>query len=114
MHCRHYWSDGQIEAYAKQYLRRSDDQDPEELPEVSGFAFFIRRKIWEANNGFAECLDDYGNEAELCGRLAKQGYKFLWVKQSYIHHFGEQSYSQLGEGYIQRRKAEIHKLFADQ
>jgi GT2 family glycosyltransferase len=66
-----------------------------DLPWVSGFAFFIRRSLWEQIGGFDQKLPDYGNEVELCNRVAANGYRMAWIRNSYIHHFGQQSYRNL-------------------
>jgi GT2 family glycosyltransferase len=63
-----------------------------DVPWVGGFALFIRRGLWEQVGGFDRNLPDYGNEVELCGRVAQEGYRRVWVRNSYIHHFGGQSY----------------------
>ena len=97
-----YMSDNQICAFASGLI--------EEVPVVtdldwlSGFAFFVRRSLWEEVGGFDENLPDYGNEKELCWRVAKMGYRNVWVRQAYIHHFGKQSYSKaIGSGEISAR-----------
>jgi GT2 family glycosyltransferase len=90
-----YWNDNQICAFAERLL--ADCQDPVvlDLPWVSGFAFFIRRSLWEQIGGFDQKLPDYGNEVELCNRVAANGYRMAWIRNSYIHHFGQQSYRNL-------------------
>ncbi len=112
MHCRHFWSDSQIVAFAQRYLKRLASTDRIELPEISGFAFFVRRDVWDHFGGFHAALHDYGNEAELCVRLRNTGWRLVWVRACYVHHFGEQSYSQLGANYIEQRKQEIHDFLA--
>ncbi len=92
--CRHLWTDGQICSYALRYTARQPKGGWVDLPEfVAGFAFFIRRSLWEQLGGFDIGLPDYGNEVDLCLRVKQQGYRIVWVKGSYIHHFGEMSYS---------------------
>jgi GT2 family glycosyltransferase len=63
-----------------------------DLPVISGFAFFIRRDLWNELGGFDMNLPDYGNEAELCKRLSGRGFRLVWTQNSYIHHFGHGSY----------------------
>lgn len=65
-----------------------------------GFALFIRRSLWEQAGGFDQRLPDYGNEMELCRRIAEEGYRLVWIRNSYIHHFGQQSYR--GNGWRRR------------
>lgn len=95
---RHLWTDGQICSFALRYTRAQAPKAWEDLyPEhAMGFAFFIRRELWEALGGFDPGLPDYGNESDLCVRARLRGYRVVWVKNSYIHHFGRKSYSLLG------------------
>jgi GT2 family glycosyltransferase len=95
---RHLWTDGQIYSFALRYISAQPPQAWEDLyPEYAvGFAFFIRRELWELLGGFDLGLPDYGNEFDLCMRGRQLGYRVVWVKNSYIHHFGRQSYSLLG------------------
>jgi GT2 family glycosyltransferase len=92
--CRFYWTDRQVHAFAKQYVSKRPVRSWIDLPEVGGFAFFIRRNLWEEFGGFDPNLPDYGNEFELCRRAAKEGWRVVWTTNSYIHHLGHQSYSQ--------------------
>ena len=91
---RHYLNDSQIYEYARRLLPEHSDTTLIDLPWVSGFAFFIRRSIWEELGGFDRHLPDYGNEVELCRRVLEAGYRTVWVRNSYIHHFGSASYSE--------------------
>jgi GT2 family glycosyltransferase len=97
-----YMSDNQICTFASGLLAESPLVT--DLDWLSGFAFFVRRSLWEHVGGFDENLPDYGNEKELCWRLAKLGYRSVWVRQAYIHHFAKQSYSKtIGTGEIAAR-----------
>ena len=86
------WDDNQICSFAKDLLTRCLEPVVADVPWVGGFALFIRRSLWEQVGGFDRNLPDYGNEVELCGRIAQEGYRRVWVRNSYIHHFGGQSY----------------------
>jgi GT2 family glycosyltransferase len=97
MHCRHYWNNSQINGYAERLVKHAQGQGPIDLSEVGGFAFFIRRDVWEEFGGFDPNLPDYGNESELCVRILQQGWRVVWVRDSYIHHLGGQSYGSLDE-----------------
>ena len=111
MHCRHFWTDSQIVGFADRHRRRVPSTDRFRLQEISGFAFFIRRAVWVQFGGFNPELKDYGNEAELCERLIVRGWSLVWVKAAYIHHFGQQSYSRLGDDYIANQKARVALWF---
>jgi O-antigen biosynthesis protein len=89
---RPYWNDNQICAFAKLLLIECAEPVVVDLPWVSGFALFIRRSLWEKIGGFDERLPDYCNEVELCRRVSDEGYRRVWVRTSYIHHLGRQSY----------------------
>ncbi len=103
MHCRHYWNDSQISSFAEKYVAGLKPRSWVELPQVGGFAFNIRRELWEQLGGFDENLPDYGNESELCVRIRKLGLRIVWTKNSYVHHFGGQSYGQIAEGFIDNK-----------
>src|SRR5262249_5180749 len=75
-----------------------------DLPWADGFAFFIRRSLWEDLGGFDRNLPDYGNEIDLCKRVTNLGYRIAWIRSSYIHHLRHQSYSNaIGDHGIQSR-----------
>lgn len=90
--CRHFWTDSQVFGFAEKSVKPWPPCTIVELPEVGGFAFFIRRSLWEHFGGFDPNLPDYGNEFELCKRAVAQGWKIVWTKRSYIHHLGQQDY----------------------
>jgi hypothetical protein len=104
---RSHWNDNQICVFAKRLLNECPEPVVMDLPWISGFAFFIRANLWEEFGGFDEKLADYGNEVELCSRIAQKGYRNVWVRTSYIHHFGGESYrEQIGnEGILLRIRA---------
>jgi len=104
LHCRHYWSDEQIWCFAEKYVRRHRAQTLVDLPMVGGFAFFVRRSVWDELLGFDKNLPDYGNETEFCRRVIKAGYRIVWSRAGYIHHLGSESYGRtLGVQEIRRR-----------
>jgi GT2 family glycosyltransferase len=92
--CRHYWNDSQIWAFARKYVEAHKDSPQVDLPQIGGFAFFIRKDVWESLGGFDENLPDYGNEFELCIRLSEAGWRLVWTANSYIHHLGKASYKE--------------------
>ena len=92
---RSYLNDSQICEYARRLLGEYPDTILIDLPWVSGFAFFIRRSLWEQLGGFDRNLPDYGNDVELCRRLQGIGYRVVYVRNSYIHHFAGASYSKM-------------------
>jgi GT2 family glycosyltransferase len=90
---RHYLNDSQIYEYAGRLVTEFSGPTLTDLPYVDGFAFFIRRSLWKQLGGFDRNIPDYGNETELCGRVLRTGYRAVWVRNSYIHHFGGTSYN---------------------
>jgi GT2 family glycosyltransferase len=104
MYCRHVWSDSQIWCFAEKYVLKHQNEPVVDLPRVGGFAFFIRRTVWDEMGGFDKLLPDYGNETELCSRLLRLGLRVVWSKASYIHHLGSESYGRtLGLAEIKKR-----------
>lgn len=102
--CRHYWSDGQIWSFAEKYVSEFGQQDLTDLPMVGGFAFFMRRTVWDETGGFDKQLPDYGNESELCRRIKQRNYRIVWTKAGYIHHLGSESYGRVfGADTIRKR-----------
>jgi GT2 family glycosyltransferase len=101
------WNDNQICAFAKHLLIRCRQPIQVDVAWADGFAFFIRRSLWIEAGGFDKELPDYGNEVELCSRIAQMGYRIVWIRNSYIHHFGKQSYKDsIGqEGILARIRA---------
>ena len=61
---------------------------------VGGFAFIVTRSAWKESGGFDPQFSAFGNEVDLCRRLKKRGYRSVWTRASYIHHFGESSFLQ--------------------
>jgi GT2 family glycosyltransferase len=103
-YCRRHWSDKQICSFAEKYVGSHKTDPPIELGVIGGFAFFMRRKIWDHFGGFDVNLSDYGNETELCKRMNGMGYQAMWTKSSYIHHLGNESYGKsLGLRAIRKR-----------
>jgi GT2 family glycosyltransferase len=96
-----YWNDSQICSFAKHLLAECREPVLMDVAWVAGFALFIRRSLWEQAGGFDQRLPDYGNEMELCRRIAEEGYRLVWIRDSYIHHFGQQSYK--GGGWQRRQ-----------
>jgi len=101
---RYYLNNSQIYEYARRMLAEPSNTILIDLPWVSGFALFIRRRLWGQIGGFDHSLPDYGNEVELCRRVLAAGYRAVWVRNSYIHHLGGVSYSKtIGAKFIWAR-----------
>jgi len=99
-----YWNDSQICAYAESLRATAKEPNIVDLPWISGFALFVRKNVWDELGGFDPKLPDYGNEKELCTRVASGGYRLVWVRDAYIHHFAKQSYKpSIGEEEIRAR-----------
>ena len=114
IYCRSYWNDSQICAFAERLMAAPLQPELLDLPWISGFAFFIRRSLWEKLGGFDRNLPDYGNELELCRRVAKLGLRIVWVRTAYIHHLGQLSYSDtIGQSQISLRKMEAMRYIAE-
>jgi GT2 family glycosyltransferase len=103
-HCRHYWSDEQIWCFAQRHVTKHRQSPLIDVPFVGGFAFFVRRSVWNTLNGFDASLPDYGNESEFCRRAVRSGARIVYSNAGYIHHFGSESYGRtIGSDEIRRR-----------
>jgi len=112
-YCRHHWNDCQIWAFAQRYVRAHAHAPLVDLPQISGFAFFIRRDLWARFDGFDRNLPDYGNETELCIRLLKDAWRLVWTRSAYIHHLGNKSYSEVRDTKIASARAYIRDKHGD-
>jgi len=112
-HCRMYWNDSQICDFSEKYVSGIENKTWVDLPEISGFAFFMRRAIWDEFDGFNVNLPGYGNETELCKRISKTDYRMVWTKNSYIHHFGRSSFSGVLTKDEIRKKRQAAKAYID-
>jgi O-antigen biosynthesis protein len=92
--CSFYWTDRQIDEFAFRHTSPNRETAPLDMEYVGGFAFVVTRSAWTESGGFDPYLSNYGNEVELCRRLKKRGYRILWTRSSYIHHFGSSSFLQ--------------------
>jgi GT2 family glycosyltransferase len=112
-YCRNYWTNSQIYAFAKKYISKQEPKSWIDLPSLGGFALFIRRSIWEEFAGFDTGLPDYGNESELCKRLSSRGFRIIWTKNSYIHHFGQASYGRIMNKETMRKRRLAARAYID-
>jgi GT2 family glycosyltransferase len=102
--CRFHWNDSQLCAFAERLTVSPSEPVIRDLPWISGFALFIHRSLWEQLGGFDGNLPDFGNEIDLCKRATNFGYRTVWVRSSYIHHLGRQSYeNEIGHRGIESR-----------
>lgn len=92
--CRMYWTDGQIDEFAFRHTTRNRAAAPIDMEYVGGFALIVTRTAWTDSGGFDPNLSNYGNEVDFCRRVKGRGYRVLWTRSSYIHHFGESSFLQ--------------------
>lgn len=93
--CRFHWNESEICAFAERLAMAPLQPAVVDLPFISGFALFIRSSLWQELGGFDQNLKDYANEIELCKRVRDSGCRTVWVRSSYIHHFGNQSYGEV-------------------
>ena len=116
---RFVWTDGQVYQFAERYtafwrtLRRFTPRAlvAPNIKHAGGFAFFIRRNVWDEMGGFEPRLKDYFNETELCHRIGRKGYRIVWTKEAYIHHLAEQSYGMKPDESVIQRKRAAEKIF---
>jgi len=71
-------------------VRFSPSKD-KEVDMVSGAFFAIKRELFEKLNGFDEHFFMYIEDAELCYRVKKEGYKVEFSNKASIKHLGQGS-----------------------
>jgi len=58
----------------------------EEIRQLSGFCFVLKKKMWEDVGGFTKEVPFYGGESALCIKARQKGYKLIWAKGSFVYH----------------------------
>jgi GT2 family glycosyltransferase len=112
--CRHYWSDAEICCFAERYVARHRMDPLVEVSFVGGFAFFVRRSVWDDLGGFDTHLPDYGNETEFCRRVHRAGLRQVITRAAYVHHLGNVSYGKtLGRAAIHDRSLNAKRYIQD-
>lgn len=87
---RFRWNNQQIEEFAEEIEKQTGIED---IDLINGFCLGIKKAVFENAGGFDPVLTCYGNEKELLIRIRKAGYRTVYVKGSYVHHYGKMSYS---------------------
>jgi len=90
---RFYMTQEDIETAAKSL---ENEKELVDLPLICGFAFFIKKSVFNDVGKFAPELTCYGNEKELLLRIRAAGHRTVWAKNAFILHLGKMSYSNSG------------------
>ncbi len=66
--------------------------------EVYGFCYLISKKLVDTIGVFDEARYPIGSaeEKDYTWRAYKAGFKSYWVKDSYVHHFGNKTFNEMG------------------
>ena len=76
--------------FSEYYLGWMDPDEPARVPVLSGSFMFFRTHVLRNLNGFDERFFMYGEDIDLCYRVAKAGYDIDYVPStSIIHYKGE-------------------------
>jgi GT2 family glycosyltransferase len=82
----------------------------ETLETASAMCVAFPRKVWEEAGGFDEDFQLYGEDTEFLWRIrANYGYRLIWVKDAYVHHYK----AQCVEKAIEEEGLDIEALKAD-
>jgi GT2 family glycosyltransferase len=66
----------------------------QDLPRLGGFCFFFKRELIRRIGYFDERFSPgCGEEDDFTSRARKSGYRAMWVKYAYVHHFGHCSFT---------------------
>lgn len=67
----------------------------ESMPTLGGFCLFFKREVVNRIGYFDERFGlGGGEEDDFIARSRRTGLKAIWVKYSYVHHFGHCSFTQ--------------------
>ena len=70
------------------YLSRSEIETPVEIDRISGACFLLRRKIIKEVGLLDEKIFLYSDDADLCFRIRKKGWKIIYFPKVKIIHYG--------------------------
>lgn len=106
---RYDYSDVDIEGVASEVW----DKYGEELvdTDVSGFCYLLRKRAWQEVGKFNEFFSFYGQESELNHRLVKGGWRVVWAKGIYVHHFGGHSIATVDSDKVKEEKLTAKLLY---
>jgi len=65
---------------------RRIDHKPKDVPYVDGAILLVRRNAFESVGGFDETFFRYGDEADLCARMQKAGWRTVFCPQAQVIH----------------------------
>ena len=78
--------------FGRYYLGWLDEDEPSEIPVLSGSFMFFRTQVLQQAGGFDERFFMYGEDIDLCYRVNQAGHKLFYVPDtSIIHYKGESS-----------------------
>ena len=75
------------------------NDEPAEVEVISGACLMITREAFEQVGRFSEDYFMYGEDADLCLKLRKAGYKSCYVPDATVVHFGGSSSGQATSGF---------------
>ncbi len=104
-------SDEEIGRQAKKIASMYSNQR-EYLKHLGGFCYAISYSAFEDIGYFDERfgLGPF-EENDYSDRASKKGYKSVWVKDSYVHHFGGVSFNELGMKKYKQLMSKAHELY---
>jgi GT2 family glycosyltransferase len=70
------------------YLLRSEIETPTEIDRISGASFLVRRKTIKEVGLLDEKIFLYSEDADLCFRIKKKGWKIVYFPEAKIIHYG--------------------------
>lgn len=81
---------------------RLNDAESVDLPTAVGFCMWVRRAAWRAAGGFDRSFGrGYGEEVDLCRRLAADGWRHILATDVFVFHEGSVSF---GKEAVERKR----------
>jgi|GEM_PF-1641380 len=104
--------DGMTVQNFSEIVERCSTKAYPEIPTAVGFCMLIKRNVLNEVGYFDKAFGlGYGEENDLCERSKLAGYKIVCCDDTYIHHYGEASFSSVNQ--IDERRAKNNQLLEE-
>jgi len=93
------------------YQGWKDEDEPGEVPVLSGSFMFFRTEILKETGGFDERFFMYGEDIDLCYRIRRSGWKIHYVPDTSIIHYKGESSKQDNMNYVRHFNRSLYLFF---
>lgn len=93
------------------YQGWKDEDEPGEIPVLSGSFMFFRTNVLKEAEGFDERFFMYGEDIDLCYRVRKNGWRIDYVPETSIIHYKGESSKQNNMQYVRHFNRSLYLFF---